>query len=123
MSYMDMIPNLITLFLGVFGGVVGYSTATHKNKTDKDMKDREINGASWEPFVEQMKIYFQERLDEQQEEIDDLKRMVAEDSKYQQYVLERIYDLRNWANINKQTPTHILTKLEWKEHYNIGDAT
>ena len=107
----------------MFGGVVGYITATHKNKTDKDIKSQEFSGASWEPFVEQMKIYFQERLDEQQEEIDDLKRMVAEDSKYQQYVLERIYDLRNWANINKQTPTHILTKLEWKEHYKIGDAT
>lgn len=123
MSYMDMIPNLITLFLGLFGGIVGYITAAHKNRTDEDMKDREINGASWEPFVEQMKVYFQERLDSQQEEIDALKRMVAEDSKYQQYILERIYDLRNWAIINEQTPTHILTKLEWKEHYKIGDAT
>lgn len=123
MSYIEIIPNLITLFLGIFGGSVGYATATRKNQTDTDNKNNEIKGASWEPFVEQMKEYFQERLDSQQKEIDFLKNMVAEDSKYQQYVLERIYDLRNWATINNQTPTHILTKLEWKDFYKIGDVT
>lgn len=123
MHYTELISNLVTLFLGIFGGVAGYITATRKNQTDQDLKDKEINGASWEPFVEQMKDFFEDRLNSQQEEINSLKRVVSEDSKYQQYVLERIYDLRHWASINKVTPTSIMTKLEWKDYYKIGDVT
>lgn len=88
-----IIPSLFTLV----GSYLMYVTATNKNKNDKQLKEKELSGASWLPLVEQMQTFFETQKNHMMSELEDLRMDMQVNNAYKHDVSSQIRVFRSWV--------------------------
>lgn len=119
MSLDALSPDLVAPVLMFIGGLMAWFTTRRKNENDKEIEERKIEGASWEPLFETMQEFFQKQIDYQNQKIEDQGREIKElkhDSElnklYRQDLDEQIRALRTWLGDSKDAPK-VETFEEW----------
>lgn len=112
----DIPPEYISMLGVVLSALIGYWGLRTKARMDKEMKAQETNTLQWQPFVGELRDYFQGQIDELKTEIEELKTDIKERQDYEAYVTEKIYDQRSkLAGLEVSLP-RILTFPEWRHN-------
>lgn len=117
MNYAGDIPPEFFSFLAVLvPALIGYWGLRTKARMDRQMKFEETTVSQWQPFVGELKDYFQGQIDGLKAEVAQLKLEIQEREDYEAYVTEAILAQRSRLAGMKMTLPKIMTFPEWRHN-------